>query len=182
MTTRRLSLLLALVPLAVSRPTESAWRMVETTDDLTSASDRRLILRADQWPGATLVVACGERLPSVDGRSLLFYAGQPLEPFGDELAADLRFDDQPRPWKTFFTLVDYGEPVLTPAGHRSSRQVAFLGTDQSPYFSHPLLDQLLGSGKLSVTYRAFGEMHTAMFHLAGLREALAQLAGCRWTS
>lgn len=178
MTTRALALLLALVPLT---PADSAWRLVVTTDDLTAASDRRLILRADQPSNATLVLACGDRLPSADGKSLLFYAGQPLEPFGDELAADLRFDDQPRSVKTFFTLADYGEPILTPGGHRSSRQVAFLGTDQSPYFSRPLFDQLVASGKLSLTYRAFGEQHTVIFHLTGLREALSQLSACRWT-
>src|SRR5690349_4971536 len=42
-------LLLTLLPLAAVRPLDSAWRFVETTDDLTGASDRRLILRADNW-------------------------------------------------------------------------------------------------------------------------------------
>jgi hypothetical protein len=61
-----------------------------------------------------------------------------------------------------------------------ARQVAFLGTDQSPYFSRPLLDQLMAAGKLSVTYRAYGEVRTVSFHPTGLREALPQLPGCRF--
>jgi hypothetical protein len=195
MTTRLFPLLLlAILPLAATRPVDSAWRLVETTDDLTGATDRRLILRADDWrnpsgvpadnrPGATLVLACGDRIPSVEGKSLFFFAGQPLEPFGNEQAyAELRFDDQPRPLKTFLTILDYGDAFMTPTGRRVSREVAFLGTDQSPYFSRPLFDRLLAAGKLTVTYRAFGEIRTVIFHLVGLREALPQLQGCRWTS
>jgi hypothetical protein len=184
-------LLLTLLPLAAVRPLDSPWRFVETTDDLTGASDRRLILRADNWnaPGApdavtsaTLVLACGDRIPNVDGKSLLFYAGQPLEPFGNELAyAELRFDDQPHPLKAYFTIFDYGEAVVTQTGRRGARQVAFLGTDQSPYFSRPLFDQLTGATKLSVTYRAFSETHHVTFHVAGLNDALAQLSACHWT-
>ena len=184
-------LLLSLVPLAAVRPLDSAWRLVETTDDLTGATDRRLILRADNWhvtgppdaaTTATLVLACGDRVPNADGKSLLFFAGQPLEPFGNELAyAELRFDDQPRPIKAYFTIFDYGEAVVTPAGRRGARQVAFLGTDQSPYFSRPLFDQLLTAGKLSVTYRAYGDNHRVTFHLAGLSDALSQLTACHWT-
>ena len=184
-------LLLTLLPLAAVRPLDSAWRLVETTDDLTGASDRRLILRADNWNAtgtpdaantATLVLACGDRIPNLDGKSLLFYAGQPLEPFGNELAyAELRFDDQPRSIKAYFTIFDYGEAVVTQTGRRGARQVAFLGTNQSPYFSRPLFEQLTGATKLSVTYRAFSETHQVTFHVAGLSDALAQLGACQWT-
>jgi hypothetical protein len=179
MNPRRLPLLLlTLLPLAAVRPAESAWRLVETTDDLTGASDRRLILRAENWNAATatatIVVACGDRIPSSEGRSLLFFAGRPFEPFGNELGyAELRFDDQPHPIKAYLTILDVGDA-------RATRQVAFLGTDQSPYFSRPLLDQLMAAGKLSVTYRAYGEVRTVSFHPVGLREALPQLAGCRF--
>ena len=179
MNPRRLPLLLlTLVPLAAVRPADSAWRLVETTDDLTGASDRRLILRAEDWNAATatatIVVACGDRIPSSEGRSLLFFAGRPLEPFGNELGyAELRFDDQPRPIKAYLTILDVGDA-------RATREVAFLGTDQSPYFSRPLLDQLMTAGKLSVTYRAYGEVRTVSFHPAGLRQALPQLAGCHF--
>jgi hypothetical protein len=174
-------LLLTLLPLAAVRPLDSPWRFVATTDDLTGAADRRLILRADNWnaPGApdavtsaTLVLACGDRIPNVDGKSLLFFAGQPLEPFGNELAyVELRFDDQPRPIKAYLTISAYG----------GGRQIAFLGGDQSRYFSQPLFDQLTSAGKLSVTYRAFSETHRVTFHLAGLRDALSQLSACQWT-
>ncbi len=179
MNPRRLPLLLlTLLPLAAVRPTDSAWRLVDTTDDLTGASDRRLILRAENWNAATstatIVVACGDRIPSSDGRSLLFFAGHPFEPFGNELGyAELRFDDQPRPIQAYLTILDVGDA-------RPARQVAFLGTDQSPYFSRPLLDQLMTAGKLSVTYRAYGEARTVAFHPAGLREALPQLTACRF--
>lgn len=192
MNARRLSLLLlTLVPLAAVRSLDSAWRLVETTDDLTGASDRRLILRADNWnptgapevaTTATLVLACGDRIPNADGKSLLLFAGQPLEPFGNELAyAELRFDDQPRPIKAYFTIFDYGQAAVTPTGRRQGRQVAFLGTDQSPYFSRPLFDQLTSSSKLTVTYRAYGDTHRVTFHPAGLQDALSQLPACRWT-
>jgi hypothetical protein len=173
-------LLLTLVPLAAVRPLDSAWRFVETTDDLTGATDKRLILRADNWNAAgtpeaattaTLVLACGDRIPNVDGKSLLFYAGQPLEPFGNELAAELRFDDQPRAIKAYLT-------ILSVSG---GRQVAFLGNDQSRYFSRPLFDQLTSATKLSLTYRAFSETHRVTFHVAGLSDALTQLGACQWT-
>ncbi len=174
-------LLLTLLPLAAVRPLDSAWRLVETTDDLTGATDRRLILRADNWKAtgapaaastATLILACGDRIPNADGKSLLFFAGQPLEPFGNELAyAELRFDDQPRPIKAYLTIFAYG----------GGRQVAFLGTDKTPYFSRPLFDQLMSATKLSVTYRAFSESHRVTFQLGGLSDALAQLPACHWT-
>ena len=180
---RILPLLVTLVPLAATHPTDSVWRLVETTDDLTGATDRRLILRADNWSAtvapngstrATLVVACGDRLPNADGRSLLFFAGQPLEPIGNELAyAELRFDNQPT-IRAYLTIVEVGDA-------RRDRQVAFLGTDQSPYFSAPLFARLLAAERLAVTIRAYGEVRTVAFHPVGLREALGQLPDCRWT-
>lgn len=181
---RLVPLVLTLLPLAAIRPTDSAWRLVETTDDLTGASDRRLILRADHWSAAagspnvttraTLVLACGDRLPNADGKSLVFFAGQPLEPFGNAQAyAELRFDDQPSPIKTYFTIQDVADA-------RASHQVAFLGTNQSPWFSRALFDHLLTAGKLDVTYRAYGEVRRVTFHLAGLGDALPQLPACHW--
>ena len=192
MNVRRIPLLfLTLVPLAALKPLDSPWRLVETTDDLTAASDRRLILRADSWSSggapdattsATLILSCGDRIPNAAGKSLLFFAGQPLEPFGNELAyAELRFDEQPHPIKAYFTILDYGVALLTPSGRRGTRQVAFLGTDQSPYFSRPLFEQLQSASTLSVTYRAYGATHRVTFHLAGLQDALSQLPACQWT-
>ncbi len=171
----------------------SNWHLVETTDDLTAARDRRLIVRADDWPTvrdttameeyrrATIVLACGDRIPGSEGKSLLFYAGQPLEPFGRELAyVELRFDGHPTPIKAFLTILDNGDAVVTATGRRANRQVAFLGGDKTPYFSPQLFSQLLGAGKLAVKYRAYGAEQTVSFRLSGLREALRQMPGCRW--
>ncbi len=169
------------------------WRLVETTDDLTGATDRRLIVRADDWPSvrdtaaveeyrrATIILACGDRMPGSEGRSLLFFAGQPLEPFGRELGyVEFRFDGRPTPIKAFLTILDYGDAVVTATGRRATRQVAYLGADKSPYFSPQLFSQLVAAGKLTVKYRAFGAEQTVSFRLSGLREALPQLPGCRW--
>jgi hypothetical protein len=173
----------------------SNWRLVETTDDLTAATDRRLILRADDWPTvrdtraveeyrrASIILACGDRMPGSEGKSLLFFAGQPLEPFGRELGyVELRFDSRPTPIKAFLTILDYGDAVVTATGRRATRQVAFLGGDKSPYFSPQLFSQLLAAAKLTVKYRAYGAEQTVSFRLTGLREALLQLPGCRWPS
>jgi hypothetical protein len=175
------ALMLLIHATAAAQSPPSAWRVVETTDELTAAgSDRRLILRADDWPaqppttadgyaGATIVVVCGDRIPNSAGRSLLFNAGQPLQPFGNGLAyAEWRFDQDSVPLRPYLPLLD-------------SKQVAFLGEERSPYFSPRLLGRLLDAGTLTVRYRAFGGNRTVSFHVAGLRAALAQLPGCRWT-
>ncbi len=176
-------LLLALVFLIHSTAAaQSAWRLVETTDELTAAgSDRRLIVRADDWPavppttaegyrGATIVVVCGDRIPNSAGRTLLFNAGQPLQSFGSDLAyAELRFDKDSIPIRAYPTMLD-------------PRRVSFLGEEQSPYFSPRLLDRLMAATALTVTFRAFGGDRIVSFHVAGLRAALAQLPGCHWTA
>lgn len=194
MPTRLLPLLITALSASLSAQSPaSSWRLVETTDDLTAATDRRLIVRADDWPTvrdtaaveeyrrATIILACGDRLPGSEGRSLLFFAGQPLEPFGRELAyVELRFDGRPTPIKAYLTILDYGDAVVTATGRRATRQVAFLGGDKSPYFSPQLFSQLLAAGKLTVKYRAYGAEQTVSFRLTGLREALPQLPGCRW--
>ena len=179
--------------LSAQSPQSPGWRLVETTDDLTGATDRRLIVRADDWPSvrdtaaveeyrrATIILACGDRMPGSEGRSLLFFAGQPLEPFGRELGyVEFRFDGRPTPIKAFLTILDYGDAVVTATGRRATRQVAYLGTNKSPYFSPQLFSQLLAAGRLTVKYRAFGAEQTVSFRLSGLREALPQLPGCRW--
>jgi hypothetical protein len=194
MPTRLLPLLITALSASLSAQSPaSSWRLVETTDDLTAATDRRLIVRTDDWPTvrdtaaveeyrrATIILACGDRLPGSEGRSLLFFAGQPLEPFGRELAyVELRFDSRPTPVKAYLTILDYGDAVVTATGRRATRQVAFLGWDKSPYFSPQLFSQLLAAGKLTVKYRAYGAEQTVSFRLTGLREALPQLPGCRW--
>jgi hypothetical protein len=194
MTKRLLPFLITALSASLSAQSPaSTWRLVETTDDLTAATDRRLIVRADDWPTvqdtaavqeyrwATIILACGDRMPGSEGKSLLFFAGQPLEPFGRELAyAELRFDGRPAPIKAYLTILDYGDAVVTASGRRATRQVAFLGGEKSPYFSPQLFSQLLGAAKLTVTYRAYGAEQSVSFRLTGLREALQQLPGCRW--
>ena len=108
-------LLPALLLTTSSAAAQSAWRLVQTTDELTAATDTRLILREDAWPagpskaadsfrGATLVIVCGHRLPSAGGRTLLLSADQPMQPFGDNLAyAELRFDSDSQVTKAYFT-------------------------------------------------------------------------------
>lgn len=182
MTKPLLGLVFLIYATAAAQSPQPVWRMVETTDDLTAAGfDRRLIVRADDWPaappttaagyaGATIVVACGDRIPNSAGRSLLFNAGQPLQPFGSEMAyAELRFDKDSVPIKAYLTMLD-------------PRRVTFLGEPQSPYFSPRLLDRLMTATTLQVTFKAFGGDRTVSFHIAGLRAALAQLSGCRWTA
>lgn len=174
--------LLALVFLAHSTASaQSAWRLVQTTDDLTGAgSDRRLIVRADDWPatppttadgyrGATIVLVCGDRVPGSAGRSLLFNAGQALQPFGPEFAyAKLRFDNDSTPISAYLTMFD-------------PSRVTFLGDPQNPHFSPRLFGRLLGATKLTITFRAFGGDRMVSFHVAGLRAALAQVPACHWT-
>jgi hypothetical protein len=189
-----LATLLALPALPVQAQTATGWRMVETTDELTATHDRRLILRADDWPklpknatpdeykGATLVLACGDRLPSADSRSLLFFAGQPMEPYGGEGFgyAELRFDGKGTPVKAYMTQLNHGEAVSSPGGQRPDWYVAFLGEDKSPYFSQRLFERLLAATSLVIEYGAFGRNRTVAFQVGGLRQSLQQLSDCKW--
>lgn len=182
-----LSLLLAAGPVAA----QSGWRLVQTTDELTAAGDTRLILREDAWPaepskaadtyrGATLVIVCGHRLPGADGRTLLFSADQAMEPFGGDFAyVQLKFDSLPQATKAYFTTLQTGT-IAAESGRRYARYVAFLGSEQSPYFSPQIFARLLAASRLTITYRAYGEDRSASFHLDGLREAVTKLAECRW--
>lgn len=189
--TKYLSLTLLLVAGPVAA--QSGWRLVQTTDELTAASDTRLILREDAWPtqppkaadsfrGATLVIACGHRLPSADGRTLLLSADQPMEPFGGDFAyVELQFDSEPRITKAYFTTSQAGGGIAVETGRSYPRYVAFLGSPQSPYFSLQIFARLLTARRLRIRYRAFGTDRTAAFHLTGLPEAVARLTECRWT-
>lgn len=181
MTRQLLALSLLVLACSTSAAAQSVWRMVETTNDLTAAgNDRRLIVRADDWPaappttaegyaGATIVVACGDRIPNSAGRSLLFNAGQPLQPFGSEMAyAELRFDRDSVATKVYLTMF---EP----------NRVTFFGEQQSPYFSQRLLGRLMAATTLKVKFRAFGGDSVVSFHVAGLRAALEQLPACHWS-
>jgi hypothetical protein len=176
----------------------SGWLRVETVDEYTGARDTRVILRAEEWPalrhtshpddykGATLVVSCGDRVPSSEGRSMLLFAGEPLMPFGGEEQAylELSFDGQGRREGSYFTIYDFGDMLVRQTGNRSSRHVAFLGTEKSPYYSPELLDKILSSQILTVRYRTFGrdERRTVTFRVAGLQAALSGVEGCDWTT
>jgi hypothetical protein len=171
---------------------QSAWRLVQTTDELTAATDTRLILREDAWPteppkaadsfrGATLVVVCGHRLPSAGGQTLLFSADQPMQPFGDNLAyAELRFDSDSQVTKAYFTTLPASSGVAVESGRSYPRYVSFLGSEQSPYFSPRIFARLIAATRLTIRYRAYGTDRSATFHLGGLREALAKLTECNW--
>lgn len=182
-----------LLTVAASAAAQSTWRLVQTTDELTAASDTRLILREDAWPteppkaadsfrGATLVLVCGHRLPSAEGRSLLFSADQPMQPFGGNFAyVELRFDSDSQITKAYFTTLQPGSGIAVESGRSFPRYVSFLGSEQSPYFSPQIFARLLAANRLMIRYRAFSANRTATFHLAGLREAVGKLSECRWT-
>lgn len=170
----------------------SSWRAVETVDELTGARDVRLILRSTNWPslerqasdreGATLIVACGERLPSDSGRTLLFYAGEPLMAFGQESGyAEFRFAAEKKTVKPEMRILDYGDAMVPPTGQRATRYIAFLGALRSPYYSTPLFKALLTAGTVEVTYTSFSSgQRKVSFNLSGLRESLTKLKPCSW--
>jgi hypothetical protein len=175
----------------------SKWRLVATQDELSGAQDRRLILPAegiparrhtdspDKYRGASLVVACGERLPGDSGRTLLFYAGMHLEPFGgaEHGYAEWRFAGEPRFTEMYLLLLDYGETVVQADRTASGRHTAFLGSRAGPYYSDSTLARLTHSERLTVRFRPLGAPPmTVEFDLKGLRESLPQLGACRWPS
>jgi hypothetical protein len=176
-----------------SAAAQSAWRLVQTTDELTAATDTRLILREDAWPtepakaadsfrGATLVIVCGHRLPSAGGRTLLLSADQPMQPFGDNLAyAELRFDSDSASTKAYFTTLPASSGIAVESGRSYPRYVSFLGSEQSPYFSPRIFTRLVAATRLTIRYRAYGTDRSATFRLTGLAEALGKLPECRWT-
>ncbi len=186
-------LLPALLLTTSSAAAQSAWRLVQTTDELTAATDTRLILREDAWPsepakaadsfrGATLVIVCGHRLPSAGGRTLLLSADQPMQPFGDNLAyAELRFDSDSQVTKAYFTTLPASSGIAVESGRSYPRYVSFLGSEQSPYFSPRIFARLIGATRLTIRYRAYGTDRRATFRLTGLAEALGRLSECRWT-
>jgi hypothetical protein len=172
---------------------QSGWRLVQTTDELTAASDTRLILREDAWPtvppkaadsfrGATLVIVCGHRLPSAAGRTLLLSADQPMQPFGGDFAyAELRFDSDSASTRAYFTTLQASSNIAVESGRSVPRYVSFLGSEQSPYFSPQIFARMLRATRLTIRYRAYGTDRSASFRLAGLAEAVGKLSECRWT-
>jgi len=189
-----LAAVLATLPLTLVAQ-GSKWRLLDTRDELTGAVDRRLILRAegaparrhtdspDKYRGASLIVACGERLPADSGRTLLFYAGMPLEPFGgaEHGYAEVRFSDQRSFTDTYLLLLDYGETVVQADRTPSGRHVAFLGSQRTPYYSDSTLRQMIRSERLTVRFRPLGAASMAVeFDLRGLAAELSHLNPCHW--
>src|SRR5262245_44661012 len=134
---------------------QSGWRLIETQDELAGGppKDQRLILRAEGWTpgGPTLIVACGDRLPASERRTLLFNGGQPLQPFGaDPLAyAEVRFDAQPA---TLAYWAQYGSAGL-----------AFIGSTQDSHLDAGFFATLLGADTLRIRYRVLNGERTARF-------------------
>jgi hypothetical protein len=173
---------------------ESSIRVARTVDDVTGRADTRVIVVADSQPaltgrgspsdykGATLIVACGNRVPADSGRTLLLYAGQAFEPFGEGLAyAEVRFDTTGAYRKMDLPIFDYGESVETSTAGRASRHMAYFGTSARPYYSEGFLKSLLAAGTFQVRYRAFGAgWRNVNFRLDGLRASLQSVRGCRW--
>jgi hypothetical protein len=174
---------------------DSGWRLIETQDEFSGAHDRRLILRARQLPqrthrqspdaykGASLILACGERLPADSGRTLLFYGGLHLEPFGgrEEAYVEFRFSHQPRRMSQYWLLFDYGESVMVPDRSPTGRHLAFIGSEGQPYYSRRFLTDLLSADTLSISYRALGRAAQVVeFDVHGLAAALRQLTECAW--
>jgi len=136
----------------------------------------------DDYKGASIILACGNRIPADSGRAILLFGGEPIEPFASELGyAELRFDNEQRPRKVYMPILDYGDALVVPTGGRSTRHLAYLGEDNHPYYSEALLGAMLTSEMLHIRYKVFGqEWRTAHFHLNGLREALRRLTQCSW--
>lgn len=150
----------------------SKWRLVETQDELTGASDKRLILRAEGWTagGATLLLVCGGRIAGDAGRTLLLNAGEPLQPFGGDARAYVELSrDGGRSWERhYWALVDG-------AGARVAS-----ADDERGRFPEALLVTLYAAPALIVRYRTLGGDRTARFDLTGLQDELQHLSGCSW--
>jgi len=150
----------------------SKWRLVESRDELTGASDKRLILRAEGWTagGATLIVVCGDRIPGDAGRAVLLNAGEPLQPFGGDARAyaEVSFDGGRTSLRHYWPLFDGG-----------GARLAYVGDDRS-LFSATQFAKLLSAAAVTIRYRTLDGDRTARFDLTGLREELRHLSGCTW--
>ena len=166
--------------------------VVATTDEATGARDRRIIVSStdsrpprpgadpDEYHGSALILACGNRFPSDSGRTLLLYAGEPLEPFGNEEAyAEIRLPAQ-KAIKRYLPILDQGWFQQLNTGARSNRYFAFLGGRDSPYYDPALLAQFLTVDTIALRFRTFGQERRADFAVGALRQAADSLSDCRW--
>jgi len=182
-TTGIAALISLLIPCSVAAQSgdSARWRWVSTADELSSRTDTRLILSATA-PGRILLFVCGNRLPGDSGRTLLFFTGESLFPFGGSGNAYMvvRFAGEkvwhPWYWLIYDAAASQGELPLTGMSHR----VAFLGSNHNAYFSTEIFKRMLASDTVSIKYQAFGESHEVRFLTAGLAAMLRSRTDCRW--
>ncbi len=189
------SILLALlaVPYAtVALAQAPSWRLLTTSDPFDTTGDRRLVLAATDRPAsktgtdpadttrAALIVSCSPRMPGSLGRSLLFLAGQSMEPFGDQAYVEIGAQGHARALQAFFSFAPSEVSQRLAPGLNEPDRMAFIGEATLPYFSKRLFHELLTADALTIRYRAFGEERAVTFRVAGLARALPQLGGCSW--
>jgi hypothetical protein len=157
------------------------WRWVNSADELSDRTDSRLILKGME-PGPLLLFVCGDRLPGDSARTLLFFAGESLLPFGGGADAyvEVRFANE-QVWRPgYWRIYEAGEPQTELPLTGMSRRVAFMGSGHTPYFSTELFKRLVASDTVSIRYRVFGDSHEVRFLTAGLAATLGSRTDCRW--
>jgi hypothetical protein len=156
-------------------------RWVSTADELSGRTDTRLILSATA-PGPILLFVCGNRLPGDSARTMVFFAGESLFPFGGSENAymEVRFAGEKawHPWYWLIYVADDPQTELPLTG--MSRRAAFMGSQRNAYFSTELFKRMLASDTVSIRYRAFGDSHEVHFLTAGLAAMLRNRSDCRW--
>jgi hypothetical protein len=164
---------------------------LHTSDETSGGRDARLIIRStdhrppklgdapDEYLGASIILACGDRFPSDSGRSLLMYAGEPLEPFGTEEAyVEIRLDGG-KPQRIDLPILDHGFYPLVNSGGRSNRYLAFF-RGKSPYYNAALLKSMLIADTAELTYRTFDRTRTVRFPLQAMRQIKDSIPTCSW--
>jgi hypothetical protein len=181
--TRLTALFILLIPCGLMAQSEDSvrWRWVSTADELSSRTDTRLILSATA-PGPILLFVCGNRLPGDSARTLLFFAGESLFPFGGSGNAymEVRFAGE-KVWHPWYWLIyDAADPRGELPLTRMSRRVAFMGSRHNAYFSTEIFKRMLASDTVSIRYQAFGDSHEVRFLTAGLAAMLRNRTDCKW--
>jgi hypothetical protein len=183
-TTRVVAYFALLIPgTLAAQAGESAarWRWVNTADELSARTDSRLLLSATA-SGPILFFVCGNRLPGDSGRTLLFFTGESLFPYGGSGSAymEVRFAGE-KGWHPWYWLIyDAADPQVELPLTAMSRRVAFMGSQHNAYFSTEIFKRMLGSDTTSIRYQAFGDSHEVHFLTAGLAAMLKDRSDCKW--
>lgn len=182
-TTGIAALISLLIPCSVAAQSgdSARWRWVSTADELSSRTDTRLILSATA-PGPLLLFVCGTRLPGDSGRTLLFFTGESLFPYGGSGSAymEVRFAGE-KAWHPWYWLIyNAADPQVELPLTAMSRRVAFMGSKHNAYFSTEMFKRMLGSDTTSIRYQAFGDAHEVRFLTEGLAAMLRSRTDCRW--